>query len=196
MEWNIDTALGAMGQNNQPGAPQTGLATVPQAENPGRGQPVPVKVAMVKTASKAVGAVIGGLAEIATIAINEQPNKKHPNGFICESVDEEDVETLETAVAEGFLVKYPDADIPWWLGGFLAAGNMFIQARKTRTPRLGTVESVRPELKSVPQEPVAGTIKTVTPDEPTETTKKDPNSLTLPNELGGNDSDSKGPSDF
>ena len=95
-----------------------------------------VRAAVVTTtASRAVGKLFSGVAEIAIVSSCEKPTKDAPNGYHVDSLDEDDLRDLENATAEGFLKKFPDANVPWWLGMVLATGNLYLGARRNRRPR-------------------------------------------------------------
>lgn len=98
------------------------------------------------TASKAVGKLVAGFAEVAVTSICARPSEEAPYGYLVEGCDEEDLHDLENAAADGFLKKFPDADVPWWLGMVMATGNLYVGARRNRRPRevpIGGIEAGR-----------------------------------------------------
>lgn len=139
-KWTIDAALPLIDE------PKTQVEAVEAQsiasdETPEQRANVARQAAVNKTVSKLVGKVGAGVTEIVLTRIVTAPDSRAPEGYDVEEPDSDDVETLETAIAEGYLAKFPDHDVPWWLGMALAAGSMGVSMYRTRKPRAPKVEA-------------------------------------------------------
>lgn len=85
--------------------------------------------------SKMVGKICAGVSVVVITSSLEKPDRKAPNGYIVEELDQGDISDLESSIAESFKAKFPDANVPWWLGISFAMGNLYLGGRNTRAKR-------------------------------------------------------------
>lgn len=168
-QWTLERAAASLSAKGPappiPGPPTSGAVERLEKSN----HPI-AKIAMAKTAFKAAGKIAAGLTEIVAVKWATKPDDNSEYGYDVEEPDDDDIQMLEDATAAGFESQWPDADIPWWLGMCLAAGNIAIGVHRSRQPRLtpraqgkkseekaketkslsakGSVTPIRPEVKT------------------------------------------------
>lgn len=153
--WNAARARLAL----VPAAPVTAPDKAPAenapaaASSPSPGAEVARVTAHAHSASKAIGKLAANVASLVAVDVAAAPTKAAPYGFTVREPDDDDVEALEESTAEGFRRKFPDADIPWWLGMLCAAGNLYVGVRR------GRVINPRPlvEIQQIDAAAAAGT---------------------------------------
>lgn len=123
-----------------PGAPPTAAAAVVKATAGGA------------AASVVVGKLVTGIAVVASMENCAKPTEAAPRGYEVLEPDDDDIETAEQAVAEGFRQKFPDGNVPWWLGTLFAMGNLYLGVRKTRKARPAPVGEIKPAEKKPEQD--------------------------------------------